>query len=52
MNDRGFAAAVDREQLLRSTEELGEDFTEHVDFVIQAMRSVGKELGFQTLEGK
>jgi putative nucleotidyltransferase with HDIG domain len=52
MKDRGFAAAVDREQLLRSTEELGEDFTEHVDFVIQAMRAVGKELGFQTLEGK
>ena len=50
MKDKGFAAALDREQFLRSTEELGEDFTEHVDFVIQAMRPVGKELGFETLE--
>ena len=52
MKDRGFAAAVDREHLRRAAEELGEDFTAHVDFVIQAMRLVGKELGFETLEDK
>ena len=52
MKDRGFAAAVDREQMQRAAEELGEDFTAHVDFVIQAMRPVGRELGFETLEDK
>ena len=50
MKDRGFAAAVDREQLQASAAELGEDFTEHVDFVIRAMRTIGPELGFARLE--
>lgn len=49
MKDRGFAAAVDRQQLVSSAEDLGEDFSQHVDFVIQAMRPVGKELGFASL---
>jgi len=49
MKDRGFAAAVNRDQLQRSAEELGEDFTEHVDFVIRAMRPIGEELGFERL---
>ena len=52
LKDKGFAAAVNREQLLRSAQELGEDFTEHVDFVIQAMRPVGEKLGFETLGDK
>jgi len=49
MKDRGFAAAVNREQLQASAAELGEDFTEHVDFVIRAMRTIGAELGFARL---
>lgn len=51
MKDRGFAAAVDREQLQASAAELGEEFTGHVDFVIRAMRTIGPELGFVRLPG-
>ncbi|MBW7996659.1 MAG: HDIG domain-containing protein [Candidatus Glassbacteria bacterium] len=49
MKARGFAAGVDREELRRGAQELGEDFTAHVDFVIGAMRSIGPELGFERL---
>jgi len=50
MKDRGFARAVNREEMLESAAGLGEDFTEHVDFVIRAMRPIQKELGFTPLE--
>jgi len=50
MKDKAFAAAVGREELRGGAEDLGEDFTEHVDFVIQAMRAVQEELGFQRLD--
>jgi putative nucleotidyltransferase with HDIG domain len=49
MKDRGFAAAVNREELLEGAAALGEDFTAHVDFVISAMRAIGPELGFEKL---
>ena len=45
MKDRSFAAAVDREDLRRRCEELGEDFDEHVAFVIGAMREIAGVLG-------
>jgi putative nucleotidyltransferase with HDIG domain len=50
MKDKQFAAAVNREQLQRSARELGEDYTEHVDFVIQAMRTIQEELGFKPVQ--
>jgi predicted hydrolase (HD superfamily) len=40
-----FAANVDRDQIARGAEELGVDLWEHVDRVIQAMRTVAEELG-------
>jgi predicted hydrolase (HD superfamily) len=40
-----FAAAVDREELRRGAEDLGEDFDEHVAFVITAMEERADELG-------
>ena len=40
-----FAANVDREQIARGAEELGVDLWEHVERVIQAMRTVAEELG-------
>ena len=40
-----FAAAVDREQMRRSAEDLGVDFDEHLQRVIDAMESRADELG-------
>ena len=48
MKTKAFAAAVDREQLLSGAAALGEDFDAHVDFVIRAMRPIGRELGFES----
>ncbi|HKP77121.1 MAG TPA: HD domain-containing protein [Longimicrobiaceae bacterium] len=45
MKDKAFAAGVDRDELRRAAEELGVDLAEHVQFVIEAMRSVAPELG-------
>ena len=42
-----FAAAVDREQVRRSAEELGVDFDEHVARVIAAMEERAGELGLE-----
>ena len=50
MKDKQFAAAIDREQLRCGAQELGVDFTEHVDFVIQAMRTIQQELGFKPIQ--
>lgn len=40
-----FAAAVDRDQLLRGAEELGVDLDEHIGVVIEAMSAQAEELG-------
>jgi putative nucleotidyltransferase with HDIG domain len=40
-----FAANVDRDQITRGAEELGVDLWEHVDRVIQSMRTIAEELG-------
>lgn len=45
MKDKSFAAAVDRDDIRQGAEELGVDLTEHIDFVIDAMRDVSDELG-------
>jgi putative nucleotidyltransferase with HDIG domain len=45
-----FAAAVDREELRRATDELGVDFDEHVAFVIGAMEERAEELGLEPRE--
>ncbi len=45
MKDSSFAAAVDRDDIRTGAEELGVDLTEHIDFVIDAMREVNDELG-------
>src|SRR4051795_1046711 len=49
MKQPSFAAAVNRDDLIRSAEELDVDFTEHVARVIAAMEERSDELG---LEGK
>ena len=49
MKSRGFAAGVNREDLVRGAEELGVDLNEHIAFVIQAMSSVADTLGLAGL---
>lgn len=45
MKAKGFAAGVNREDLVRGAEELGVDLDEHIAFVIEAMSSIADTLG-------
>ena len=45
MKSKGFAAGVNREDLVKGAAELGVDLDEHIAFVIEAMSSVADELG-------
>jgi len=47
LKDKRFAAAVNRQDIREAQEALGEEPTEHIDFVIEAMRSITDELGLQ-----
>lgn len=44
MKDRAFAAAVNRDEIREYTEKIGEELTEHIDFVIDAMRDIADTL--------
>ena len=44
LKDRSFAAAVNRDEIREYTELIGEDLTEHIDFVIDAMREIAATL--------
>ncbi|GCE19744.1 HDIG domain-containing metalloprotein [Dictyobacter kobayashii] len=45
MKAKGFAAGVNREDLVKGAEELNVDLNEHIAFVIQAMTEVADTLG-------
>lgn len=45
MKTKGFAAGVNREDLVRGAAELGVDLDEHIAFVIEAMSSIADTLG-------
>ena len=45
MKSKGFARAVNRDHINKSAAELGVDLAEHIQFVIEAMRTVAAELG-------
>lgn len=45
MKQKSFAAAVNRDDMLRGAEDLGLDFNEHVQFVIDAMTKIADQLG-------
>jgi putative nucleotidyltransferase with HDIG domain len=47
LKDKRFAAGVSREDIREAQEALGEDLTEHIEFVIAAMRGITDELGLQ-----
>ncbi len=45
LKDKGFARAVDRDEVRRGAEEAGIDFDEHVQFVIESLRPVEGTIG-------
>lgn len=45
LKDKAFARAVNRDEVRQGAEELGVDFDEHVQFVIEALRPVERSLG-------
>ena len=49
MKQKSFAAAVNREDIVRGAEDLGVELAEHIQFVIDAMASVAGQLGFNSI---
>lgn len=47
LKDKGFARNVSREDIMQGCEELGVPLDEHIQFVINAMKSISSELGLQ-----
>jgi putative nucleotidyltransferase with HDIG domain len=45
MKQKSFAAAVNRDDIVRGAEELGVDLNEHIEFVASALRESSDELG-------
>lgn len=45
LKQKGFAAAVNRQDITRGAEDLGVPLDEHIQFVIEAMQPIGDELG-------
>jgi putative nucleotidyltransferase with HDIG domain len=45
MKQKGFAAAVSRDDMIRGAADLGIDFDEHIQFVIDAMAEIAEPLG-------
>jgi putative nucleotidyltransferase with HDIG domain len=45
MKQKSFAAAVNRDDIVRGAEELGVDLNEHIEFVADALRERSDELG-------
>ncbi|MGD9898096.1 MAG: HD domain-containing protein [Calditrichaceae bacterium] len=48
LKDKSFAAKVNREEITRGAEELGVEFTAHVEFVISALSGVASSLGLNS----
>ena len=45
MKDRAFAAACDREEMRKTAEALGVEFSEHVGVVLEAMKPIAPQIG-------
>jgi putative nucleotidyltransferase with HDIG domain len=50
LKQKSFAAAVNREDIVRGAEELGVDFNEHIEFVASALRERSDVLGLAPKE--
>lgn len=46
LKQASFAAAVNRDDILRGAEELQVELNEHIDFCVQAMQGIAADLGF------
>ncbi len=51
MKSKGFARNVRREDIARGAADCGVDLTEHIQFVIDAMKPIAAELGLLTGSG-
>ena len=51
MKQPSFAAAVNRDDIVRGAEDLGVDLDEHIEFCIAAMRGIADELGLSPADG-
>ncbi len=47
MKAKGFARGVNRDDVIRGAVDFGVDLTEHIQFVIDAMKPLAKELGLE-----
>ena len=45
MKDKGFARAVNREDITKGADQLGVDLDEHIAFVIESLKPVAPQLG-------
>jgi putative nucleotidyltransferase with HDIG domain len=45
MKSKGFARGVNRDDVVRGAADFGVDLTEHIQFIIDAMRPIAEELG-------
>lgn len=45
MKDKGFARAVNREDIIKGAEQLGVDLEEHIAFLIEALKPAARDLG-------
>jgi len=51
MKQKSFAAAINRDDVIRGAEDLGVDLNEHIQFVIDAMIEIADELGLTPAAG-
>jgi putative nucleotidyltransferase with HDIG domain len=51
MKSKGFARTVNREDIDRGAADFGVDLTEHIQFVIDAMKAIAPELGLERGSG-
>ena len=51
LKSKGFAAAVNRDDISRGAADLGVDLDEHIQFVIDAMAGIAEELGLKRNAG-
>lgn len=51
MKQKGFAAAVNRDDMIRGAADLGIDLDQHIQFVIDAMTGIAPELGLDVKAG-
>ena len=47
MKTKGFAKGVNRDDVIRGAADFGVELDEHIQFVIDAMKGIAAELGFQ-----